>query len=72
MAETSPKIDGWKSKYGGIAMAIGTAIMAGSEVAPSPEIKKWLIFLGVLITGGGASLLGIGISHKIQKTGVAK
>ena len=69
MAEQSPKLDGWKSKWGGILLAAGSAIGAASEVAPNPELGKWMIFLGVLIGGVGTALLGVGVAHKVQKAG---
>lgn len=67
--EFAPKLDGWKTRWGGIIMAVGAAIGAASEVAPSPEVKKWFLFTGTLLGGLGAALLGVGVGHKIQKAG---
>ena len=63
---------GWKSKWGAILMAIGATLGSGAALAPLEEMKPWLIFMGALIGGLGTALLGVGISHKIEKAGVPK
>lgn len=60
---------GWKSKYGGILVAVGTTLGASAAVAPTPEMQPWLVFLGILVGGVGTALLGIGVAHKIEKAG---
>lgn len=60
---------GWKSKYGGILIGIGTAIGASAAVSPTPELQPWLVFFGILIGGLGSALLGIGVAHKVEKAG---
>ena len=60
-------MSGWKSKWGAILMAIGATLGSGAALAPLEEMKPWLVFLGALIGGLGTALLGVGISHKIQK-----
>ena len=68
MSEEKP-ISGWKSKWGGILVGIGTAIGSAAAVAPTEDLKPWLVFFGVLIGGLGTALLGIGVAHKIEKAG---
>lgn len=70
--QQQPKLDGWKTKWGGILMAIGSAIGGASRVAPNPELAQWLVFIGVLVGGFGTALLGVGIGHKVQKSAAAK
>jgi hypothetical protein len=60
---------GWKSKWGGVLVAIGSALGAAAAVAPVEEFKPWIVFFGVLTGGLGAALLGIGIAHKVEKAG---
>ena len=60
---------GWKSKWGGILVAIGTTLGASAAVAPTPELQPWLVFLGILVAGAGTALLGVGVAHKIEKAG---
>lgn len=60
---------GWKSKWGGIMVGLGTAIGASAAVAPTPEMRPWLVFLGILIGGLGTALLGVGVAHKVEKAG---
>jgi hypothetical protein len=60
---------GWKSKWGGILVGIGTALGGAAAVAPTEELKPWMVFLGVLIGGFGTALLGVGIAHKVEKAG---
>lgn len=59
---------GWKSKTGAIAGAVGAALLAAVQVCPDPVLAEWLKFIGILLSGGGASLLGVGVAHKIEKT----
>ena len=60
---------GWKSKVGAIVFAFGGGLIAGSKVAPSPEIEMWLMFIGTILASSGTALLGVGIAHKIEKQG---
>ena len=66
MAEET-KLQGWKTKYGAIGMAVGTGLMGAAEVAPSETWKTWMFFVGTLLTGGGGALAGVGIGHKLDK-----
>ena len=59
---------GWKSKWGGIASAFGAALLAAAQVVTDPQIKMWVQAIGTALAVGGASLLGIGIAHKVEKT----
>lgn len=62
---------GWKTKVGAILIAIGSALVAGSEAVPpgNVELSGWLKFAGVLIGGVGAGIGTVGIGHKIEKNG---
>lgn len=60
---------GWKSKWGGIFVAVGAAIGSAAAIAPDPRVGGWLKFAGVLIGGFGTALLGVGVAHKIEKAG---
>lgn len=65
---------GWKSKYGGIAMAIGGALLACAQVVPEPvgessSLKLIFMLAGTFLTVGGGSLLGVGVAHKVEKNG---
>ena len=58
---------GWKSKWGGLAGAIGAALLAMSQLAPDEDVKTWAQAIGTALAVGGASLLGVGVAHKIEK-----
>ena len=58
---------GWKTKAGLITAAAGAGFLAGSQVAPNPEIAVWLKFLGTLIAAGGGCLTTYGVAHKVEK-----
>ncbi len=60
---------GWKSKWGGILVGVGTALGASAAVAPTAAMEPWLLFLGILVGGLGTAILGVGIAHKIEKAG---
>jgi hypothetical protein len=65
-------LTGWKSKYGGILVAIGAALGSSAALIPIEKMKSWLVFLGVLLGGIGTGLLGVGIAHKVEKSAAAK
>jgi hypothetical protein len=58
---------GWKTKVGAYALAIGTACLSASDIAPDPTAAEWIRFAGKLLTGLGGALATFGIGHKIQK-----
>lgn len=58
---------GWKTKVGGICTTLGGVLFAASEVVPRPDWKPWFVFFSVIFATAGASLLGVGIAHKIEK-----
>lgn len=60
-------LTGWKTKTGLIVGVLGTGLLAGAEVAPTPQIGVWCRFLGMIMAGIGTGLAGYGIAHKIEK-----
>lgn len=67
MSET--KVQGWKTKWGAIVVALGGALLAAAQAVPPQylEISGWINFAGVLLSAAGASLLGVGLGHKADK-----
>ena len=68
------QMTGWKSKWGAIIAAIGAALTAAAQVSPevmlgNTMLSDWMQFAGILITGFGTALLGVGIAHKVEKAG---
>jgi len=60
-------LKGWKTNTGLIVGVIGGALMAGAEVAPSPDIALWLKFIGTILMTIGASGAVYGVADKVQK-----
>jgi hypothetical protein len=58
---------GWKSKWGGILMAVGAAILAAEQIIIDETIKMWMKAVGTAFTTAGLALLGVGIAHKVEK-----
>ena len=60
-------LTGWKTKTGLIVGVLGTGLLAGAEVAPTPQIGVWCRFLGMIMAGIGTGLAGYGIAHKVER-----
>lgn len=61
-------LKGWKTKTGLIIGVLGGALLAGVEVAPSPEIATWLKFLGTIFMNIGSGMTAYGVAHKVEKS----
>ncbi|HUU53246.1 MAG TPA: hypothetical protein VMW44_01230 [Candidatus Bathyarchaeia archaeon] len=60
-------LQGWKTNTGLIIGVIGGALLAGAEVAPSPDFAVWLKFLGTILMTIGAGGAAYGVADKVQK-----
>lgn len=65
-------MEGWKSKVGGILIAISTGLFACCDFIPDEEIGQWTKAVSIALGGIGTSLLGVGMAHKIEKAGVSR
>jgi hypothetical protein len=62
------KMTGWKSKFGGVLLAIGGGCLAVAQLSGFyPKVAFWMQVAGAFMTTVGGSLLGVGIAHKIEK-----
>ena len=66
------KISGWKTKTGAALLALAGVITAVIPVLPATgaavaTAAAWMKFASALFAASGAAILGLGISHKIQK-----
>ncbi|HBA86010.1 MAG TPA: hypothetical protein DCZ95_18145 [Verrucomicrobia bacterium] len=64
-------ISGWKTKWGLIIGTIGGGLMAGAMVAPSPDLEKWCMFIGIIMATIGGGGVGLGVAHKVEKSSSA-
>ena len=62
-------MSGWKVKTGSIVGATGMALVGVGDVAPTPEMAVWVVFIGKLLAGLGGALAAFGLGHKIEKAG---
>jgi hypothetical protein len=60
-------IQGWMTKVSIILGLIGSACLAGAQVAPDPSWVPWLNFAGVVLGSIGGAGAGVGIARKIER-----
>lgn len=60
-------IGGWKTKTGLITTAIGGALVAAAQFAPSESVKVWCSFIGTLLVTFGGAFAGYGVADKVVK-----
>lgn len=60
---------GWKSKAGAWCVFLAGLCEAASRTLPpsAADFAPWLTFVATITAAAGASLLGAGIAHKIEK-----
>lgn len=61
---------GWKSKVGGVLVALGGLV--GTMSTAFPEYQTVFVSGGVFLGALGTAFLGIGIAHKIEKAAPGK
>ena len=60
-------MQGWITKVSIVVGLIGSACLAGAQVAPKPEWGPWLNFFGVVLGSIGGAGAAVGISRKVEK-----
>lgn len=59
----------WKTATGSITLALGGALLAGSQVAEG-ELKVWLQLIGTILVTFGTGLMGYGVANRVSTTSV--